>query len=85
MQLLRIPYVVGYGMTECGPLISYKGWAHPMIGNSGGVAAPTIEARIDSPHPARIPGEIQVRGDVVTRVTITIPRLQRRHSRVTVG
>ena len=66
MQLLRIPYVVGYGMTECGPLISYKGWAHPMIGNSGGVAAPTIEARIDSPHPARIPGEIQVRGDVVT-------------------
>ena len=66
MQLLKIPYVVGYGMTECGPLISYKGWAHPMIGNSGGVAAPTIEARIDSTHPARIPGEIQVRGDVVT-------------------
>ena len=66
MQLLKIPYVVGYGMTECGPLISYKGWSHPMIGNSGGVAAPTIEARIDSAHPARIPGEIQVRGDVVT-------------------
>ena len=66
MQLLKIPYVVGYGMTECGPLISYKGWSHPMIGNSGDVAAPTIEARIDSPHPARIPGEIQVRGDVVT-------------------
>ena len=66
MQLLKIPYVVGYGMTECGPLISYKGWSHPMIGNSGGVAVPTIEARIDSPHPARIPGEIQVRGEVVT-------------------
>ena len=66
MQLLGIPYVVGYGMTECGPLISYKGWSHPMIGNSGGVAAPTIEARIDSPHPARVPGEIQVRGEVVT-------------------
>ena len=66
MQLLKIPYVVGYGMTECGPLISYKGWSHPMIGNNGDVAAPTIEARIDSPHPARIPGEIQVRGDVVT-------------------
>ncbi len=66
MQLLKIPYAVGYGMTECGPLISYKGWSHPMIGNSGDVAAPTIEARIDSPHPARIPGEIQVRGEVVT-------------------
>ena len=66
MQMLKIPYVVGYGMTECGPLISYKGWSHPMIGNNGGVAAPRIEARIDSAHPARIPGEIQVRGDVVT-------------------
>ena len=66
MQMLKIPYVVGYGMTECGPLISYKGWSHPMIGNSGDVAAPTIEARIDSSHPARIPGEIQVRGEVVT-------------------
>ena len=66
MQMLKIPYVVGYGMTECGPLISYKGWSHPMIGNSGDVAAPTIEARIDSQHPSRIPGEIQVRGDVVT-------------------
>ena len=66
MQMLKIPYVVGYGMTECGPLISYKGWSHPMIGNCGDVAAPTIEARIDSQHPSRIPGEIQVRGDVVT-------------------
>ena len=66
MQMLKIPYVVGYGMTECGPLISYKGWSHPMIGNSGDIAAPTIEVRIDSEHPARIPGEIQVRGTVVT-------------------
>lgn len=66
MQLLKIPYAVGYGMTECGPLISYKGWSHPMLGNSGDIAAPTIEVRIDSEHPARIPGEIQVRGTVVT-------------------
>ncbi|MBO7301181.1 MAG: AMP-binding protein [Bacteroidaceae bacterium] len=66
MQLLKIPYAVGYGMTECGPLISYKGWSHPMLGNDGDIAAPTIEVRIDSEHPARIPGEVQVRGDVVT-------------------
>lgn len=66
MQMLKIPYAVGYGMTECGPLISYKGWSHPMLGNEGGIAAPTIEVRIDSEHPARIPGEVQVRGDVVT-------------------
>ena len=66
MQLLKIPYVVGYGMTECGPLISYKGWSHPMVGNGGDIAAPNIEVRIDSQHPTRIPGEIQVRGTVVT-------------------
>ena len=66
MQLLKIPYVVGYGMTECGPLISYKGWSHPMVGNGGDIAAPHIEVRIDSQHPARIAGEIQVRGTVVT-------------------
>lgn len=29
MQKVKIPYAVGYGMTECGPLISYKGWNHP--------------------------------------------------------
>ena len=66
MQLLKIPYAVGYGMTECGPLISYKGWSHPMLGNDGDIAAPTIEVRIDSEQPARVPGEIQVRGTVVT-------------------
>ncbi len=67
MQMLKIPYAVGYGMTECGPLISYKGWAHPSLGNGGGVAAPTIELRIDSKRPSKVPGEIQVRGDVVTK------------------
>lgn len=66
MQRIKIPYAVGYGMTECGPLISYKGWAHPTIKNVGGVTSPTLEFRIDSDAPSRIPGEIQVRGDVVT-------------------
>ena len=66
MQKIKIPYAVGYGMTECGPLISYKGWSHPSLQNRGGVAAPTIELRIDSDSPAKVPGEIQVRGAVVT-------------------
>ncbi len=66
MQKIKIPYAVGYGMTECGPLISYKGWAHPSLQNRGGVATPTIELRIDSDSPVKVPGEIQVRGDVVT-------------------
>ncbi len=66
MQKIKIPYAVGYGMTECGPLISYKGWAHPTMQNIGGITAPTLEFRIDSDAPSRVPGEIQVRGDVVT-------------------
>lgn len=66
MKKIRIPYAVGYGMTECGPLISYVASAHPTIDDAGGVAAPTIELRIDSDKPAKVPGEIQVRGDVVT-------------------
>ena len=66
MRKIRIPYAVGYGMTECGPLISYTASAHPSIDDAGGVAKPTIELRIDSDRPVKIPGEIQVRGDVVT-------------------
>jgi long-chain acyl-CoA synthetase len=66
MKKIRIPYAVGYGMTECGPLISYVASAHPSIDDIGGVAGPTIELRIDSDKPAKVPGEIQVRGDVVT-------------------
>ena len=53
-------------MTECGPLISYVASSHPTIHEAGGIAAPTIEVRIDSERATRVPGEIQVRGDVVT-------------------
>lgn len=66
MKKIRIPFAVGYGMTECGPLISYVASAHPTIDSRGGVAKPTIELRIDSERPSKFPGEIQVRGDVVT-------------------
>lgn len=66
MKKIGIPYAVGYGMTECGPLISYTASSHPYIDDRGGIASPTIELRIDSEKPSRIPGEIQVRGAVVT-------------------
>ena len=67
MKKIKIPFAVGYGMTECGPLISYVASSHPSIDERGGIAAPTIELRIDSDKPAKVPGEIQVRGDVVTK------------------
>ncbi len=66
MKRIRIPYAVGYGMTECGPLISYVASNHPTIHEAGGIAGPTIEVRIDSERATKVPGEIQVRGDVVT-------------------
>lgn len=66
MKRVGIPYAVGYGMTECGPLISYVASSHPSIDDRGGVAVPNIELRIDSDRPNKVPGEIQVRGDVVT-------------------
>ena len=66
MKKIKIPYAVGYGMTECGPLISYLASSHPTIFEAGGIAGPTIEVRIDSERETKLPGEIQVRGDVVT-------------------
>ena len=66
MKRIGIPFAVGYGMTECGPLISYTASSHPYIDDRGGIASPTIELRIDSENPATVPGEIQVRGAVVT-------------------
>ena len=54
-------YTVGYGMTECGPIICYAHWDKVKVG-SAGRAALNMEIRIDSADPQRIPGEVQVKG-----------------------
>ena len=54
-------YTVGYGMTECGPIIGYAHWDKVKVG-SAGRAAMNMEIRIDSPDPLRTPGEVQVKG-----------------------
>jgi long-chain acyl-CoA synthetase len=61
LRRIRFPYTVGYGMTECGPLISYSGWKEYREGSVGRLID-ALELRIDSPDPARTPGEILVRG-----------------------
>jgi long-chain acyl-CoA synthetase len=58
-------FTVGYGMTECGPLISYASWDTTKPGASGR-AVDTLEVTIDSPDPANIVGEIILRGENVT-------------------
>lgn len=57
-------YTMGYGMTECGPLISYEDWSKMPL-YSCGRAVSRMEIKIDSPDPERVAGEILVRGDNV--------------------
>jgi len=57
-------FTVGYGMTECGPLISYASWNTTKPGASGR-AVDTLEVTIDSEDPQRIVGEIILRGENV--------------------
>jgi long-chain acyl-CoA synthetase len=57
-------FTVGYGMTECGPLISYASWDTTELGASGR-AVDTLEVRIDSPDPENQVGEIILRGENV--------------------
>ncbi len=62
---MKIPFTVGYGMTECAPLISYDHHYDFVPTSCGSVLKGIMEARIDSPDPENIPGEIQVRGENV--------------------
>jgi long-chain acyl-CoA synthetase len=61
---INFPFTVGYGMTECGPLISYASWKTTQLGASGRVVD-ELEMKIDSPEPTKIAGEILVRGNHV--------------------
>ena len=58
---MKFPFTVGYGMTECAPIITYDDWSVEKL-YSCGKAAPNMQVRIDSHDPANVPGEIQVKG-----------------------
>jgi len=64
LRRIRFPFTVGYGMTECAPLIAYAPW-HQQRPGSCGRPADRMEVRIDSPDPSSIPGNLWVRGDNV--------------------
>jgi len=61
---IRFRFSVGYGMTECGPLISYASWDTNKLGASGR-AVDTLEVTIDSPDPETVVGEIILKGENV--------------------
>lgn len=58
---INFPFTVGYGMTECAPIITYDDWKTNKLLSCGKVA-PNMEIRIDSEDPHSIPGEVLVRG-----------------------
>jgi long-chain acyl-CoA synthetase len=62
MTRIKFPFTIGYGMTECGPLISYEGHATTRQGSSGKILD-IMELKIDSADPFNEPGEILVRGE----------------------
>ncbi len=66
LRRIRFPYTVGYGMTECGPLISYAPWNVNRLQSCGRVVD-RMELRVESDNPAEVPGVLWVRGDNVMK------------------
>lgn len=64
LRRINFPYTVGYGMTECGPLIAYAPSTENRMASCGRLVD-RIEARIDSPAPADKPGILYVKGENV--------------------
>ncbi len=66
LRRIDFPYTVGYGMTECGPLIAYAAWDIQKPASCGKIVD-RMELRVDSPDPAVTPGVLWVRGDNVMK------------------
>lgn len=64
---IKFPYTIGYGMTECGPLISYDNHKEYVLTSCGQILKGIMEVRIDSEDPYNKVGEIQVRGENVMK------------------
>lgn len=67
LHKIKFPFTVGYGMTECAPLISYTHWKEFVPRSSGRILPNIMEVKIDSSDPQLIPGEICVRGENVMK------------------
>ena len=67
LRKIKFPITVGYGMTECAPLISFELPQHFKSGSCGRVLDGHLEARIESRDPQNIPGELLVRGEHVMK------------------
>ncbi|WP_321424254.1 AMP-binding protein [uncultured Bacteroides sp.] len=61
LKMIEFPYTVGYGMTECGPIICYEDWQKFKMGSCG-KAAPRMEVKVLSADPENTVGEIVCKG-----------------------
>lgn len=64
LKRINFPFTIGYGMTECAPIITYVPFDKTKL-YSCGKAAPRMQIKIDSDDPHNVPGEILVKGDNV--------------------
>lgn len=64
LRRIGFPYTVGYGMTECGPLIAYSPWDQNRMASCGRIVD-RMECIIDSPDATTVPGVLKVKGDNV--------------------
>ncbi len=67
LRKIKFPITVGYGMTECAPLISFQLPQYFRAGSCGAVLPDLLEARIDSRDPENIPGELLIKGEHVMK------------------
>jgi long-chain acyl-CoA synthetase len=67
LHRIKFPFTVGYGMTECAPLISYKPWRQFVPESCGQTLPDIMFSKINSTDPENIPGEICVRGKNVMK------------------
>ncbi len=61
LKMIDFPYTIAYGMTECGPIICHSHWTELKLASCGKVAA-RMEAKVLSPNPSVIAGELVCRG-----------------------
>lgn len=66
LRQIKFPFTVGYGMTECGPLVGYAAWNEQRSGTCGHVVD-RMQIKVDSSDPKRIPGVMWVKGDNVMK------------------
>ena len=66
LRKIKFPFTIGYGMTECAPLVTYEWWSTQRP-HSCGRLVDGMQVRIDSPDPAKVPGVLYLKGPNVMK------------------